>query len=280
MKRQETLGLRATADQTARIFRLFEEGEPDLVDLGIPPIRKVIGGFFPGTLIGIAMPTGVGKSNLALSMLLSSADRGGLISTEDGPDVLGARILSQATGISSLQIRKKDLSPAEVSRLEDAIEHLTNDEGPCFRYPIGGQLEDVEEAAEALAEEGCRYIILDYLQKVRGGGDDRRNEVGRVMTTFHRVCAKHHVVPVMISQLVRMERTKAPQVHHLKESGDIENECRVIILGSVNPENESEVLMRVAKSTFGGAGLRFTYRYDEAGTLSWVDREAEASDDF
>jgi replicative DNA helicase len=263
----EALGLRSSAEKAAEIFGIFGGTPPDLIDIGIPPLTRTVGKFFPGTLVCVAMSTGVGKTNLAMSMLNLSADRGGYISTEDPEDVIGSRILADATGISSLRLRRNDLTDSERLRCKTVIMTLREGTGPQLRYKIGATLEEVEDTVKDLAEAGARFAILDYLQKIRGDGEDRRNEVNRTMSRFQRACAHHKMVPIVISQLQRMERTKPPALHNLKESGDIENECRCIVLGHIDGANERKLWLRVAKSTFGGAGARFAYLYDDAGTL-------------
>lgn len=286
-------GLYQSASEAATLFQTFGEGAPDLCPLGLPEVDNTIGGVFPGTLVVVAADQGVGKSRTALTAALNYAEtaregRTGIISLEDPADVVGGRLLAWASGVPGLKIRRKDLDDNDLEDLEEGMKKLRalDDTGraPVFSYRIGGNLNDIEDAVEQLAMEDCKIIWLDYLQKVRGVSDDRRNEVGRVLSAFQRVCARHGIVPVVISQFTRRDLTKPPQLHHLKESGDIENEARVILLGYDDHEFPGAVCFRLAKSTYGGGGLMFRYRTDPSGHLvpfnpyeSEIDNAAEST---
>jgi replicative DNA helicase len=234
---------------------------------------------FPGSAGIVAAATGAGKS----SLLLEAAYTGGagIISLEDGADVLGSRILSRLSGVDSLKIRTKSFNTEEAGRLEGAMERLPEVEHVKVVYAVSPSLEEVMEAAKVLAEAGCRTIWLDYIQKVRGVTDDRRNEVSKVYTSFQRVCAEHDVVGLAVSQFSRQpDPTKPPQIWWLKESGDLENEARLIILLHRDPDDDKVLHGRVAKSTYGGENLKFSYRRDSSG-LKYVDPETDFDgDDF
>lgn len=264
------------------IFHTFSEGKPDLIDLGIPAITRKIGGMFPGNLVGIAAGQNVGKSSVLLAMASQSKDRGGIIELEDGEDVWGARLLARYSDVPPTAIRIKEhqdgtpaLTEADKDRLSAALgamQQASNEgQGPWIDYRIGGSVDDVAEAVEALAETGCRWIALNYLQKPRGHNSDRRSEVGLTMNRFHKACADANVVPVLVSQIVRMKQGVEPFPGHMKESGDIENECRMIIMFWRDPANDLILRGKVAKSSFGGGGLRFAYRFTDAEYLVEVD---------
>ena len=58
-------------------------------------------------------------------------------------------------------------------------------------------------------------------------------------------------------------------IHHLKESGDLENEARIIIIAQrqPGPGGLDRVRFKLAKSTYGGEHVRFDMVRDESGTL-------------
>lgn len=270
-----------SAVEATEIFRTFMEGDPDLVDLGLGPVTREIGGVFAGNLVGIAAGQNVGKSSTLLFMATTSKDRGGVISMEDGKDVWGARLLARYSNIPPTKIRKKELSEEDKDRITEALGDLKAAEaegkGPWISYKVGGSVEDIEDAVKELAEAGCRWIALDYLQKPRGhaGAADRRIEVGVTMNRFHKACADVGVVPIIMSQIVRLKDGQEPFPSHMKESGDIENECRLIIMLWRDSSDRSIVRGKVAKSSFGGGGLRFAFRYTEAEYLVELADEEE-----
>lgn len=272
----------ASAMEATEIFRTFQEGDPDLVDLGLGPVTREIGGVFPGNLVGIAAGQNVGKSSTLLYMATTSKDRGGVISMEDGKDVWGARLLARYSDVPPTKIRKKsELTEEDLDRIQEALGDLKRAEsegkGPWISYKVGGSVDDIEDAVRELADAGCRWIALDYLQKPRGhaGAADRRTEVGVTMNRFHKACADAGVVPIIMSQIVRLKDGQEPFPSHMKESGDIENECRLIVMLWRDSSDRSIVRGKVAKSSFGGGGLRFAFKYTEAEYLVELDEEDE-----
>jgi replicative DNA helicase len=262
--------LSSSADEAIKRFRTFDEGEPDLIPLGIPAVDSVIGGLFPGSCGVLGMATGVGKSSLMLTAALTSTAPIGIISCEDTPDVLGSRALAWASGVNSRKLRTKELTFEDRQSIEAGRTYLESTE-VLVTYAVGAPADVVSDCVTSLAEAGCRLIWLDYLQKVRGVTDDRRNEVSRIYTQFQYGCARNDCAGMVISQFSRQDPTREPQIYWLKESGDIENEARLIILGHRDPSDADTVYCRVAKSTYGGENIRFAYRRNSAGILEAVN---------
>jgi replicative DNA helicase len=252
-------------------LHILDAGTSSLIPLGVPPLDRVLGGLFPGTCGILAAQTGVGKSSAVLSWALAANTNVGIISTEDTPDLIGSRILSAVTGIDSLKFRRGDLTDAERRLAKNAKEELKARNNVRIAYCISGSLIDIQEAVRQLAIEGSKVIWLDYIQKIRGHNNDRRNEVSTSYTTFQRECAKNNVVGMVVSQFRRLKDTETvPQIWMLKESGDLENEARLCILAHRDEDDRSLIHFRIAKSTFGGENLRFCYRMDSSGTLQEI----------
>lgn len=256
-----------TLQEAITTFYLDRPGKPELVPLGLGPIDRELGGLGPGACGILAAATGVGKSSTMLSAMLNSKVSVGCVSVEDTPDVVGTRLLSAFTGIDSLRIRRKELSEMELKKLNSvqAPDHM------YFSYPIAGSIEMVESDITELCAAGCRMIWVDYLQEIRGHGrNDRRNEVSEAMTRCHRAAAAGGAALMMISQFRRFgDGEKVPQIYHLKESGDIENKARIIVLAHRirDPEGADRVRYRVGKSTYGGEHVRWDAVRDSSGTL-------------
>ena len=265
----EVFDVQQTIDEAVHTFYLDRDGKPELIPFGFGPLDDALGGIGPRSCGILAAATGVGKSSSMLSAMLSSSQKVGAVSVEDGPDVVGTRLLSALTGIDSLRIRRKDLSRAELDKIAQASKdpRLTK---LFFTYPIAGTVDDIEESVEALCAKGCKMVWLDYLQKVRGHREDRRHEVAETFTRFQRAVAKGGAAGMAISQFRRFgAEERVPQIYHLKESGDLENEARVILLAHRFQDENGviRVRFRVGKSTYGGEHVRWDMVRDEGGTL-------------
>ena len=78
-----------------------------------------------------------------------------------------------------------------------------------------------------------KLIVVDYLQLMTGKGDSRQQEIGSISRGL-KVLAKELMIPVvMLSQLNRgleARTDKRPMLADLRESGDIEQDCDVVIM--------------------------------------------------
>lgn len=259
-------------------FGVLGGPRPTLIKTGFGPLDRAIGGLFPGTCGILGADTGVGKSSLVLAASMATSTTVGVISTEDAPDVWGTRMLAAVSGVNSLDMRKGTLSDEDRKAIQAAQKALGERSSPMVAYAIGGSLEAVLEATRRLADAGCTLVWLDYVQKVRGVKDDRRNEVGTVYTKFQGLCAELGVVGMVVSQLSRrIEDTKnpRPKTYHLKESGDLENEARLVLLAW---EQDGLLKVCLAKSTVGMEGLTWSYTRDGSGTLREVERHLVEED--
>jgi replicative DNA helicase len=211
-----------------------------------------------------------------LAAMLNSTVKVGAVSLEDGPDVVGTRLLSALTGIDSLRIRRKALSKGDLAQIALArkagkLSHMH------FTYPIAGNLAQVEAGIVALTNVGCRMIWVDYLQEISGNHkySERRNEVSDVFRTCHRRAAEGNAALMMVSQFRRPSvdaktgNARPAGIHHLKESGDLENKARIIVIAQKQPSPDAEdrVRFKLAKSTYGGEYVKWDMVRDESGTL-------------
>jgi replicative DNA helicase len=257
-----------TVAQAAETFCLDRDGFPELIPTGFGPVDQTIGGLGPQAAGILAAATGVGKSSAVLAAMLGSRIPVGLVSLEDGPDVIGTRILAAQTGIDSMRIRKKDLTDAELKTVREMLKH-PGLKHMYFAYNIAGYIDDVVASIRAMTKLGVRLVWVDYIQEVGGTKQDRRNEVTEVLKRCHAAAAEGNAALMVVSQFRRIEDGKPPQIYHLKESGDLENKARIIILAhkQESPDVGARVRFRLAKSTYGGEYVRWDMLRDPSGTL-------------
>lgn len=279
-----SLSARESVDHAVNLFHTFSEGRPLLLPTGIKRLDAEIGGLGPGSTMIIGAENGLGKSSVKLDAAITNAEAGvrtGILSCEDTPDVLGCRILARFSEVDSRKIRRKAFSAEEEKRLRAGAEKArAMEENLRISYHVGSPLEEVRDGLKELADEGCEVVWMDYIQKVRGVTDDRRNEVSRVYTSLHNCAAKLGVGIIFLSQIRRpIDRGKPhiPSRFALKESGDLENEARLILmLGKLDLDDDSRIDGRLDKSTFGGEGMLMQWRRGPCGTLFQVDWAEES----
>lgn len=274
----------SSAAKAASLYRIFGEGKPDLLKTGIHVFDRVTGGLGPGGNLVVGATNGIGKSLIMLDAAWENqgedGTKTGLVSTEDTPDVIGCRILARESGVDSRRIRTKNVTDDELAAIQAAMARL-EDVGPNdmeIEYAVGGSIDDIRESMKKLKKAGCKVVWVDYLQKIRAFSGERRVEVGNAFALIHREAVELEVGIVITSQIKRVaDPTRIPTRFDLKESGDIENESRAIIMLGRPPEDKNTVYGLLDKSTVGGEGTRLMWRRGPCGSL--FQREGWESDE-
>lgn len=253
------IGERRLESQAAHIADVLQEcmqqierrmsGEKLGLRTGLRDLDEVIGGLQPGHLCVLAARPGRGKTTLALQIATALAcdekEPVLFVSLEMGRTELGDRLLASRAGVAHDRIRDGNLTRDEVSLLTNAQSELST-----------GAL-TVEDASQrtvgnigALARRckkrsGLALVVVDYLQLVKpdNPGEPRQDQVA-AMSRRLKVLGRELQVPVLcLAQLNReSEREgKAPQLHHLRESGAIEQDAdQVLMLHQVERQDGQE----------------------------------------
>jgi replicative DNA helicase len=110
------------------------------------------------------------------------------------------------------------------------------------------------EALVRLARErhDVKLVVVDYLQLIRGprGVTDKRLEVEAVSGQLKTLAQEHKIVVIALSAMSRRERGaggRRPTIADLRETGRLEHDADVILLGW-RPDNTSrETELIIAK---------------------------------
>lgn len=281
----QTLG--QVAREATELLGVFKTGPSTLVKTGIGPLDAAIGGLVPGENGVMGLMRGLGKSSTALSAALTTPNKTGIISVEDGKATIGSRALSWKTGIDSLAMRKKELRPADLDALSMAVDNLGKLDDVVVAVIPGAGLDKVLRTCEEMADAGCEIVWFDYLQRMRDrGASDRRNEIASAAAQFTGRCAELGLANIMLSQFSRatiqegrmyrpMTVYDRPQLNHLKEAGEIENEARFAVLGWKDRSDAALLNFVLEKSVAGGEGTIWSMRRDASGSLRPVEEQDE-----
>jgi replicative DNA helicase len=122
---------------------------------------------------------------------------------------------------------------------------------------------------------GLKLVVVDYLQlmtaELRSGRREttREQEVASLARGLKAVAKELQVPVIALSQFSRaLEAGKTPELHHLRESGELEQAANVVLLIHRKDGNtvavEGDVDVIVAKNRGGPKGTR---------TLRWYPAE-------
>jgi len=266
------------------------------ISTSIPILDKLNGGFRDTNLIVIGARPSVGKSAFMGRIAIHAAFKKktvGVISLEMDDKDIFARNVSAESDVDFWRIDRNAFDYEEEQRVKvyDAMSRLST--LPIyFSDTAQVSLTDIRAKAERLKiKNGINLLIIDYLQLIEPENISNRNreqEVSKICRGL-KVLAMNMKIPVIIlAQLNRQSEEKGgdkkPQLHHLRESGSIEQDADVVMFlhrdwvcgikeneNGGSTEGEADLLIRKwrngstteIKLNFQGATMKFTEVVEE-----------------
>ncbi len=203
---------------------------------GFADLDHKLSGLHPDDLIILAGRPAMGKTALALNIAENVATSGKpalVFSLEMSNKQLATRSVASLGGVSMERMRNGRLLDSDWDGITAALGRLH--EAPLIIDESGGLTvsQMAARARRVMRRQGLALIVIDYLQLMRGEGNNRNEELGD-LTRRLKLMAKDLSVPVvLLSQLSRKveERTnKRPLMSDLRESGAIEQDADVILM--------------------------------------------------
>jgi replicative DNA helicase len=252
LKRTTRTSREAVLEAVDLIQRLAESrGRCDGIASGFGEIDELTTGFKPGEMIVVAARPGVGKTAFALSMAKNmlkerydvQADRFvkpghavGMFSLEMTTQQLMLRMLASHASLSLQKIRKGQLSGSDLVALsavadEVSLLPLFIDESSVLSI---NQLR--AKARRMVHQHGVEVIIIDYLQLListsEKAKDNRQVEVAEISRGIKALSLELKIPIIVLAQLNRKpeEGNHEPALHHLRESGSIEQDADVVMM--------------------------------------------------
>lgn len=231
---------------------------------GLSAIDEVTGGLFDGELTTIAARPGVGKTSLGIQVARSIAKLGEksiVFSLEMTCRELAQRCLCSDAEVSSQKVRSGYTSAGDLDRMKIAAESYSD--VPLFIDDDSSQDITKIVAKSRLIASGGRLgcIVVDYVGLVKPTslmrGRHRSEQVSEVMKGL-KALSKELKCPVIALAQVNREAAKEGwlKLHHLKESGSIEEDSNAVWFIQSTASGESvKVEIDVAKNRNGQIGV-------------------------
>lgn len=210
------------------------------VSTSIPSLDASNGGFRDTNLIVIGARPSVGKSAFMGRIATHAAFKGktvGIISLEMDDKDIFARNVAAESDIPHWQIDRNILEDEENERTKvyQAMEKLSK--LPIyFSDTAQVSLIDIRAKIERLKQKhGVDLLIIDYLQLIEPGDPNNKNreqEVSKICRGLKLLAMNMKIPVIILAQLNRQSEEKGdkkPQLHHLRESGSIEQDADVVI---------------------------------------------------
>ena len=212
---------------------------------GLLAYDHLTGGLWPGHLVVPAGRPGHGKSSFVATIASNVARAGGGIAyftLEMEMDEVGERLISSATGINGMELRRGELATDELRQLMEASSRMAP--WPFYLDDVRIGLNEIRaKTLRHIAEHGpIALLVIDYIQLIppaggRGRGN-RQQEIGEV-TRGLKALAKELkctvMAPSQLSRAIEERSDPIPTLSDLRESGDIENDADQVVF-VVRPE--------------------------------------------
>ena len=203
---------------------------------GCQSVDRFTGGWQETDFIVIGGASSMGKTSLGLAFCYNCAKVGvptAVFSYEMGDTQLLQRLVSLESEVNNRYIMKGTLQDNELSRVDKAIGKLENvslfiDEckDSSLRYLLN-------KIRQYVITKDVKFVLVDYLQLVKGAGTSREQEVALVARELKNIAKELNITIIALSQLSRaVERKEGcrPSLSDLRESGEIEQASDIVML--------------------------------------------------
>jgi len=208
---------------------------------GFLALDRMTGGWQKSDLIIVAARPGMGKTSFVLSMARNAALIGkkavALFSLEMASLQLTTRLISAESELPIEKLRKGNLANHEILQMESKVKELSN--APIFidDTPALNIFELRAKARRLKMQHNIEMIIIDYLQLMSGGSDNkngnREQEISNISRSLKNIAKELNIPVIALSQLSRAVETrggnKRPQLSDLRESGAIEQDADMVV---------------------------------------------------
>ncbi len=217
-----------------------QKGKLRGVPSGFTDLDRLTSGWQPSDLIIIAARPSMGKTAFVLSMARNMAVKFekpvAFFSLEMSSLQLVNRLIAAETEIAGEKIRNGDLSDNDWKIFESKLSGLEKaplyvDDTPAISvFELRAKCRRL-----ARSKEGLAVVIIDYLQLMTSGADNkgsREQEVSNISRSLKAIAKELNVPIIALSQLNRSVETrsndKRPQLSDLRESGAIEQDADIV----------------------------------------------------
>ena len=259
---------------------------------GLRDLDRAISGLNKSDLILLAARPGMGKTSMALNILLEAGKRSGkqvaFFSLEMSREQLALRLISSECFVDNKKLVTGKLSDQDWENVAAAADALNRS---TILIDDDSSITVADILAKCRRVENLGLIIIDYLQLMQssGGksrGNENRQQIVSDISRALKIMAKELDVPVLcLSQLSRANESrqdKRPMLSDLWESGAIEQDADIVLFlyreGYYNKDSDNPNLAEciIAKNRHGETGkvdLQWTPEYTTFSDTEWRREE-------
>lgn len=222
------------------------------IPTGFKDLDRVTNGLQNSDLILLAARPGVGKTSLAMNVVINAAvnekKRCAIFSLEMPKTQIAQRAVCSVASVSMGRALKGKLSVNEWKAIWAANAKLNESGLYIDDSSMNTPIDILSKCRRLKREGGLDLVMIDYLQLMNSGGkakDNRQQEISEI-TRYLKIAARELDVPIiLLSQLSRAVETRKgdhrPVLSDLRESGSIEQDADIVMF-IYKPEMYNDVV--------------------------------------
>lgn len=211
-------------------------GEAGGLTTGFRDLDGITGGLEPGQLVIVAARPSVGKTVFGCNVADHVARSGGSVlfcTMEMSRREIGMRIMSARSCVSVHAMRSGTKDADDWRRMSDQMP-AAKQQRLMIDDTAAVTVAHVRAKARRLSRQaGLSLVVLDYLQLMRGDGDNRTQEMGSISRGLKALAKELQVPIIALAQLnrgVEGRADKRPMLSDLRDSGEIEQDADIVVM--------------------------------------------------
>jgi len=248
----------------------------------LPTLGLRMRALVPGELVFIIGDTGTGKTGILQQIAKAALPLPTLFFELELPkELMFERFVSMTTRMTGEQVETTYQAQDDTIASEMDAAYAGLLVCPVARLTLA-RMEEIITRSELKFGERPRVVMVDYIQLVKGEGQNRREKISDIAEELKVMAKSTRTIIIASSQIARPQNVDEdwePTLHSAKESGSIESSCGVMIGAWQDAKEAATLNLRVLKSTKGGTGTFVKCNFDGARMLI-TERAKFAPEDY
>lgn len=255
-----------------------KNGKQPGITTGLRTLNNATGGWRNTNLVIVAARPGIGKTSLALHFAKMAARAGNWVNfygLEMKSSDLVRIMISGESSVNRTRLRDGYIDTNDWNAINRSLTNfeklpiIWNDYAGLTSSRIRSNTIRNRKAGK------CDLIIIDYLQLVKPFDKKaiREQQISEISRTLKEIALSENIPVICLSQLNRAAANEKPQLHHLRESGAIEQDADIVIFPWRN-EADNKFYISIAKNRRGTTGDFEIFANEEMTGFSDLHTEA------
>lgn len=228
------------------VLGLLEGNNSPKIKFGIDFLDNIVGGLFKGELTTIAAKSGVGKTSLALQIMINALKQGKkvlFITREMSKEQIIMRNITKKTGINTNKMKSNNISADEWKLIIEVLAEM-NSENLIY---VNDKIHTVAQIRKRIRQLKVDLLIVDYVQLMSPSTNhsNREREVASISRDLKNITLDFDMSVIQLSQLNDEMKDFRPKGERpMRESKALFHDANNVIYIHEPSENDLEGVAR------------------------------------